>query len=61
MCPHILLATAHPIKFSEVVKDKIKLEPEEPESVRDLFTKPQHKTKILSDYQALKKQLLWIG
>ena len=56
--PHILLATAHPIKFSEVVKDTLSLDPEMPESISDLFTKAQIKTKIAADYQAFREQVL---
>jgi threonine synthase len=60
-CPHVILATAHPIKFSEVVKDALGINPETPDSIKDLFAKAQHKTLISTHFEELKQQIEMIA
>lgn len=50
------LETAHPIKF-ESVEEIVGTYGETPESVRELFAKPEEKTEIDADYEVLKEIL----
>jgi threonine synthase len=48
--PGIILETAHPVKFSEVVEDTLGVTPEIPESLRSIMNREKQATLLSSDY-----------
>ena len=55
--PAVVLATAHPAKFPEIVKDAIGVEPEVPERLSDLWRKPVSVETIAPSQDALARRL----
>jgi threonine synthase len=55
--PGIVLATAHPAKFGDVVKRAIGVEPEIPPQLRDALEQPGHKVALQNCYDSLKRHL----
>lgn len=53
-----IAATAHPVKFPDVVKKATQIEVPIPESIQDLFSKPQNSTVLPANFSALKEFLL---
>jgi threonine synthase len=56
--PGIILATAHPAKFADVVKRAISVEPDFPPQLREALEKPGHKIALENRYDALKSHLI---
>jgi threonine synthase len=54
----ILLETAHPAKFSEVVKEELGIDPEMPQRLKAVMSKPDNSIPMKVDYEAFKKYLL---
>ena len=54
----VVLATAHPAKFSEVVKEATGIEPELPESLKGILNKEEKCEKISKDLEKVKKYIL---
>ncbi|ULQ58145.1 threonine synthase [Flavihumibacter rivuli] len=54
----IILETAHPIKFLDVVEPIIGSNIPVPESIRHIMDKPRHSTVISNHYEALQQELL---
>ncbi len=48
--PGVILETAHPVKFSEVVEDTLGVKPEIPESLRSIMNREKQATLLSSDY-----------
>jgi threonine synthase len=53
-----IAATGHPVKFPDVVKKATQMEVPIPESIQDLFSKPQNSTVLPAHFSALKEFLL---
>jgi threonine synthase len=51
--PMITLATAHPAKFPEAVKDASGQDAALPRRMRDLFDRPERVTRVANDLEAL--------
>jgi threonine synthase len=51
--PLVILATAHPAKFPEVVNQALGFDPELPADLADLLNRPERITEIPNDYEAL--------
>jgi threonine synthase len=56
--PGVVLATAHPAKFSEVVKEATGVEPNMPAHLKACLSRPKQATVIEASYDALKAFLL---
>jgi threonine synthase len=57
----IILETAHPAKFMDIVSPIINKKIEMPESLRECFDKPKNAILVSDDYQEFKSELLkWI-
>jgi len=56
--PVVVLGTAHPAKFGEVVEAHTGVVPELPKSLAACLDKPTEKTTLTADYAALKAYLL---
>ncbi|GAA5220034.1 threonine synthase [Membranihabitans marinus] len=54
----IILSTAHPIKFANEVADSINFSIPHPSSINTILKKEGHKTKLSSDFKALKDFIL---
>ncbi|MBC8110888.1 MAG: threonine synthase [Verrucomicrobia bacterium] len=54
----ILLETAHPAKFPEVIEKELGFSPEVPQHLKDIMHKSEQKTEIQADYQQFKDFLL---
>lgn len=54
----VILETAHPAKFPEIVKEVLGLEPEVPESLADLDSRTGEPDRLPADYEALKTHLM---
>ena len=54
----IVLATAHPAKFSEIVEKQTKIKAKLPESLKDILTKEENYEKIPRDLQKVKNYIL---
>jgi threonine synthase len=54
----ILLETAHPAKFAEVVKEELGIEPPMPDRLTAVLSKPDNSIPMEADYGAFKKYLL---
>ena len=54
----IVLATAHPAKFSEIVEKQTKIKAKLPESLKDILTKEENYKKIPQDLQKVKNYIL---
>ena len=54
----IVLATAHPAKFSEVVEEQTKKKAELPESLKDILIRKENYKKISQDLQKVKNYIL---
>ena len=53
----VFLETAHPVKFLDVVKDTLGIEPEVPKQIADILHKPKHAIPV-SNYEGLKAFLM---
>lgn len=53
----VVLATAHPAKFPEVVTESINIHPELPEHLSDLMSKPEKYLKIPNDIDLIKNYI----
>ncbi|MDA0728349.1 MAG: threonine synthase [Bacteroidetes bacterium] len=56
--PGVVLATAHPAKFSEVVKEATGVEPPMPDHLKECLSRPKKAMVIEASYEALKAFLL---
>jgi threonine synthase len=54
----IVLATAHPAKFSEIVEKQTKIKAKLPEGLKDILTKEENYKKISKDLQEVKNYIL---
>jgi len=54
----IILATAHPSKFSDVVKEETKVMPELPQNLKDILSKKENFDKLDKDLEKVKKYIL---
>ena len=54
----IVLATAHPAKFSEIVEKQTKIKAKLPENLKDILTKEENYKKIPQDLQKVKNYIL---
>lgn len=54
----VLLETAHPAKFSEVVKEELGIDPDMPDRLKAVLSKPDNSIPMKADYQAFKAFLL---
>ncbi len=54
----VLFETAHPAKFSEVVRQELGFDPELPERLKDVMSKPDNSLPMACDYKAFKDYLL---
>jgi threonine synthase len=55
--PGIVLATAHPAKFSDVVRRAISIDPPIPAQLQEALDKPGHKIALSNSYEDLKSRL----
>ncbi len=55
--PCIVLATAHPAKFPEIVKEAIGTEPDTPRALAELAVRHKHATSMPADYEQFKSFL----
>jgi threonine synthase len=53
-----ILATAHPAKFSETIKEELGAEPEIPARLKAVLSKPDRSLPMKADYAALREYLL---
>lgn len=56
--PSVVVATAHPAKFSDVVKEVLATPPQLPEALQQVLRKNEHYIELPNSYQALKNALL---
>ena len=56
--PVILLETAHPAKFGEIIKETLNIDVEIPIQVRDSLNRQKHSVEISNDYTEFKNKLL---
>jgi threonine synthase len=56
----VLLETAHPAKFSEVVREELGREPAMPDRLKAVLSKPDNSLPLAADYAAFKDYLLSI-
>jgi len=54
----VILATAHPAKFSDIVKEATGIEPQLPESLRGLLNKEEKYEKLSRDLEKVKNYIL---
>ena len=54
----VILATAHPSKFSDVVKKTTNIEPELPENLKDVLFKKEQYKKLPKDLKKVKNYIL---
>ena len=54
----IVLATAHPAKFSDIVLQETKVKPDLPENLKDILTKKENYKKIPKDLEKIKNYIL---
>ena len=54
----IILSTAHPSKFSEVVEKETKIKPELPENLKDILTKKEKYEKLSKDLKSIQNYIL---
>ena len=54
----VVLATAHPAKFSDTVKEQTEIRPELPESLKSILNKKENYKKISHDLQKVKSYIL---
>lgn len=59
--PGIVLATAHPAKFGDVVRRAISTEPTMPPQLEEALTKPDHKIPLSNSYEDLRSRLVFCG
>ncbi|MBE1237964.1 threonine synthase [Phaeovibrio sulfidiphilus] len=55
--PMVALATAHPAKFPDAVREALGFEPEVPRVIRDIMDRPERITELPNDLDALKSHL----
>jgi threonine synthase len=51
--PVVTLATAHPAKFPDAVRQATGVHPELPEALSDLFDRPERVTRVANDLGAI--------
>ena len=56
--PVILLETAHPAKFGEIIKETLNIDVEIPIQLRDSLNRQKHSVEISNDYTEFKNKLL---
>jgi threonine synthase len=54
----VILSTAHPAKFSHVVKEATNIQPELPESLTNILTAKEKYEKLPSDFESIKDYIL---
>lgn len=54
----VILETAHPAKFSETIREELGFEPEVPERLKAVLSKPDNSIPMKADYAAFKEYLL---
>ena len=54
----IFLATAHPVKFPDVIKNALGMDPVLPDAAKELFTKKSYSIDMKPIYSHLKNWLL---
>ena len=52
--PMVVLATAHAAKFPEAVEEACGVRPSLPDSMADLFTRPERTVRVANDAEAVK-------